>query len=290
MTRELLEKISRSVIGNAGMSRIVTRVGSFAAIIDLYTDRFWYSFAAPIVQGRMGADAGRDSRAPATRRGQDWQDSLSALRAHFSSAERSLRFEFLEVLFPDLGPELERAGFSLSSRDPLMILEPGELRPAEAHGVTVTHLDSSASTGLLRTYLEISRAAFGGQDGPNDADLRLMGHYVAVGAQLCSLAFIDGVCAGAGCCLPFQNTAEIAGIGTLPAFRHRGVASTLTSAIVERFFGGGGRLAWLSAGGAESGKVYASLGFGYTGCFQLNYEDGCRAQSSESSTALQGDQ
>src|SRR5512142_3295730 len=96
MTRELLERIARSVIGNAGMGRIVTKVGPFAAIIDPYSDRFWYSFAAPLVQSED----------------RDWEGGLAALRAHFTGAGRALRFEFLEVLFPELGPVLEGAGFT----------------------------------------------------------------------------------------------------------------------------------------------------------------------------------
>ncbi len=75
-----------------------------------------------------------------------------------------------------------------------------------------------------------------------------------LGAIRCLLARLDGVPAGAGSALPASGAAEIAGIGTLPEFRARGIGSAVTARLVDRLFAGGTDLAWLTAGG-ESGRA-----------------------------------
>ena len=56
-----------------------------------------------------------------------------------------------------------------------------------------------------------------------------------------------GAPAGAGALTPNGSTAELVGIATLPEFRRRGVASAVSSYLVDRYFRQGGEIAWLSA-------------------------------------------
>jgi predicted GNAT family acetyltransferase len=92
-----------------------------------------------------------------------------------------------------------------------------------------------------------------------------------LGAIRCLLARLDGVPAGTGSALPARGAAEIAGIGTAPAFRGRGIGSAVTARLAVDLFAGGTGLAWLTAGGEGPGRVYRRLGFRPIGAFQRNH-------------------
>jgi len=64
--------------------------------------------------------------------------------------------------------------------------------------------------------------------------------------------------------------AEVAGVGTRPALRRRGVAASLTCFLTEQLFAVGGTLAWLSAGDAAAQAVYERVGFAVVDT-RLNY-------------------
>ena len=71
-----------------------------------------------------------------------------------------------------------------------------------------------------------------------------------------------GGCAGAGTCsAPAVGTSELAGVGTRPAFRGRGVAGAVTAALAEALFAGGARSVWLEYSGEGSRQVYERVGF-----------------------------
>ncbi|MET8144738.1 GNAT family N-acetyltransferase [Sphaerisporangium sp. NPDC005288] len=72
----------------------------------------------------------------------------------------------------------------------------------------------------------------------------------------------EGGCAGAAMCsAPAEGTAELAGVGTRPAFRGRGIAAAVTAALTETMFARGARSVWLEYSGDGSRRVYERVGF-----------------------------
>ncbi len=71
-----------------------------------------------------------------------------------------------------------------------------------------------------------------------------------------------GGCAGAGSCsAPAAGTCELAGVGTRPAFRRRGVAGAVTAALTADLLARGAGSVWLESGGEGSRRVYEAVGF-----------------------------
>ncbi len=64
---------------------------------------------------------------------------------------------------------------------------------------------------------------------------------------------------------PRGDVSEVVGVATLPAARRRGLATALTSALVEHALGHGVRTVFLSAGGVEVARVYERVGFRQVG-------------------------
>jgi ribosomal protein S18 acetylase RimI-like enzyme len=60
---------------------------------------------------------------------------------------------------------------------------------------------------------------------------------------------------------PLEGVAEVTGVATLPAFRRRGFGAAVTSLLVRDAFDRGITTVFLSAGGDEVARMYASLGF-----------------------------
>jgi predicted GNAT family acetyltransferase len=58
-----------------------------------------------------------------------------------------------------------------------------------------------------------------------------------------------------------DDVAEIAGVATLPAARHRGLASAVTATLAHALRDAGTDLVFLSAGSEEIARVYLRVGF-----------------------------
>lgn len=255
----LLGRVARAVLANASAGRERSTVGPFVALVDLVSPSPWASLAVP------DPDAGP---------GADWAGALPALAAHFAERGRAARFEFFEDLFPCLGPVLEAAGWPVKSRDPLLLCGPADLaRKAEGAGLSLEPVDGSAPDALIETFLDAQHAAFepGTAREPSAGDRAQLRTRMRLGAIRCLLARLDGVPAGAGSALPASRTAEIAGIGTVPAFRARGIGSAVTARLAADLFADGIDLAWLTAGGETAERIYRRLGFRPLGAFQRNH-------------------
>lgn len=72
----------------------------------------------------------------------------------------------------------------------------------------------------------------------------------------------DGTCAGGALCsAPAEDPTELAGVGTRPAHRGRGIAAAVTAALAEAAFAGGTSSVWLEYSGEGSRRVYERVGF-----------------------------
>lgn len=70
-----------------------------------------------------------------------------------------------------------------------------------------------------------------------------------------------------------SGLSELQGVTTLPDARRRGVAATLSSALVANVFAQGSEAVWLSAEDAAARACYAKIGFRTIGS-RLNYSAG----------------
>lgn len=66
---------------------------------------------------------------------------------------------------------------------------------------------------------------------------------------------------------PTDGCAELGGIGTLPAYRNRGIAAALTGARLDLAFGFGAEPAFLTPGGPQAQHLYERAGFRSAGMF-----------------------
>jgi predicted GNAT family acetyltransferase len=57
------------------------------------------------------------------------------------------------------------------------------------------------------------------------------------------------------------GTSELAGVGTRPAYRGRGIAAAVTASLTELMLAKGNESVWLEYGGDGSRRVYERVGF-----------------------------
>ncbi|MEV5610207.1 GNAT family N-acetyltransferase [Streptomyces sp. NPDC052225] len=81
------------------------------------------------------------------------------------------------------------------------------------------------------------------------------------GQVVVAAAVENGVVVSSGLHLPVGTVTEIAGVGTLPASRRRGLGLAVTSALVAHAVASGVSTVFLSAGDDDVARIYARLGF-----------------------------
>jgi ribosomal protein S18 acetylase RimI-like enzyme len=257
----LLLRISSALIQQAGRTRLLVETGRFIAVIDKRTDALWASFAVP--------DPGQWKAGPL-----DAHAFLPGLGEIFAHSGRQLRFEFFEDMWPGLAEELERAGLARTGRQPVLTCAPRQLAASATPGITVRRLSASDSEGDLKVFLQIQAAAFTSGAGETGlalghAEIGRLREELLAGAQRSSIGYLGQDAAGAGSALIAGDVCEIAGVGTLPERRGRGVAAAVSAALARDHFQRGGALAWLSAGSDAAEAVYRRVGFVRTGAFQV---------------------
>lgn len=196
--------------------------------------------------------------------------------------QRELRvpeaIEWVEELAPTLGELAVSTGLELH-RHPLMHLAPEDFRPMRApDGVRVRAVSAEDD---LATTDAIAKVAFSnpGTDvgtvddaalptvvaGPEPWPLAFVRERVMRGHTVTVVAELDGRPAAVGSHNPVGEATEIVGVGTLPAFRRRGLGGAVSSVLVEDALDRGISLVLLSAGDDTVARVYARLGFRVVG-------------------------
>ncbi len=196
--------------------------------------------------------------------GGDLGEALALLKATFLDRGRLPRFEFVEEYAPELPAALRTAGFEEEGRYQLMVCTPASYRPAPAvPGLQIALLAGDSPAEDIRAYVEVQHRAYdddlaGPVSDERVAEFRQRGRE----AGHAYLARLDGVPACVGAYMsPVGGLTEIAGIGTLPEFRRRGLASALSARAAEAAFAAGVGIAFLTAADACAGRVYERIGF-----------------------------
>lgn len=182
-------------------------------------------------------------------------------------------FEWVAETSPWLRAPVEAAGLHVHAH-PLMVLEPSAPRPP-AHpdvrllgaddpllgaAVTVTAL-AFADPGTAVGAAGPAELAAASADPAAEARRGAVSEMLASGRTAMAVAVQDGVVLAAGQYNPVGDVAEVAGVGTLPAARRRGLALAVTSVLVADALTRGARTVFLSAGDEAVARIYARAGF-----------------------------
>lgn len=205
---------------------------------------------------------------------------IEAVRARQRELGLPEAFEWVHQNVPELLGIARAAGLSVLEA-PLMVLDPAALPAPESLSDVPVRLVEPTDPGFA-TDLALRRAvanvAFGvagtglGEAGPAHRDAAVVPLSpvevdeerlrVRAGRRLYALA--DAPTVGALACgtaMRVGDVAEIAGIGTLPAARRRGLAAAVTAALARKLLDTGCDLIFLSAGSEEIARVYQRVGF-----------------------------
>lgn len=249
MNRALLQRLVPNTLAAATEGRQRADIGPFALFVSDASDDPIQSFAVPV--------------APAP----DWRPAVAALQQAFDAAGRRFRVEFFRELHPALSPTLYAMGYEREMEAPLMLLHRDAYRPGrDGPARLLAPGDEAAIDALMLVQHEAFDQPL---DDAGEADFRVrLRQGLARGSRQAALAWLDGVPAASGLLLIGGDTAELAAVGTRPAFRRRGLAEAVCRRLLESYFGTEA-LVWLSAAaGAE--PLYAKLGFRRVGT-QLNF-------------------
>ncbi|MFH8342429.1 GNAT family N-acetyltransferase [Streptomyces sp. AM6-12] len=222
------------------------RVGGFVVGFDPATTSPYVNYATP-VPGAEPTDA-------------DVADLIDAFRS------RGLlpRLEFAPNAAPAVEPALRRAGFTTEAVHEYLVCTPATLTipessPEPGAGVRVEAPVTDADYIAVDTALA---EAFGGEWAPSPQGAARLRRTEEGGGAVRFVRAGNGSCAGGALCsAPAEGTAELAGVGTLPAYRGRGIAAAVTASLAGALFGRGARSVWLEYSGEGSRRVYERVGF-----------------------------
>ena len=184
---------------------------------------------------------------------------IEALVAAYRTRDRVPRLEYAPQAAPGVEPALLAAGFEIEFRPPFMTCE--QPQPIAApDGFVVRMIDGPQDLRRTAHLLDLAYAEHG--HPPMDDDDRLIGFVAGGGGVALAWAAASGEAAGGGMFTPIAGAmTEVAGIGVLPAFRCRGLASALTAVLTAEAFRRGVEMAFLTPGGNHAQRAYERAGF-----------------------------
>ena len=172
-------------------------------------------------------------------------------------------FEWVAETSPGLMAAVVGSGLDVHEH-PLMVLDSNSshatLAPGDFEIRKVTVDDDLASISA------VGNVAFGAPAAPrDDAAIQFQRERLRSGLTVMVAAFTnDGVPVAIGSHQPLDGVSEIVGVGTLPAFRRRGIAAAITALLIEDARPQA-ETVFLSAGGEDVARMYGRLGFRQVG-------------------------
>lgn len=237
---ELLHTIEASVQQVAAEACSLIQVPPFVAMLHPDDPAPWFNYAMPI--------AGLETAAA----------NLPALRQVFHAQQRQLRFEWTRELWPELEAILRDAGIKVDHINPQMICPPEQFKPYHNPAVSLRMLTTADD---LANYRQVTRLGFGDYSAISQADVDSLHDALHDGWRY-AMATIEGELAAVGGYKPTNlGVVELVAIATLPAWRRRGAAASLTSFLVADHFANAGKLAFLFAADAIAQATYSKIGF-----------------------------
>ena len=183
-------------------------------------------------------------------------------------------FEWVAETSPGLLAAATGAGLAVTAY-PLLVLPPDGPLPVHAPaGIDVrlaTVEDDLALFGALARLAFAHEGTATGPQGPADLapavaargadEVSFERERLRAGLTVTAVAFAASGPVAAGSYQPIGPVSELVGIGTLPAYRRRGIGGALTSFLAAHARSRGARTVFLSAGDSEIARVYERVGF-----------------------------
>lgn len=191
----------------------------------------------------------------------DVEELIAAFR------ERGLlpRLEFAPDAAPAVEPALLAAGFTVEQQHEFLVCTPETLllpQPDPAGTRLVVQVETPVSDADYHALDGALAEAFSGEFASSPEGAARLRRMQENGGAVRFVRAPDGGCAGgAACSAPAVGTAELAGVGTRPAFRGRGIAGAVTAALAQATFDAGAESVWLEYSGEGSRRVYERVGF-----------------------------
>jgi ribosomal protein S18 acetylase RimI-like enzyme len=186
------------------------------------------------------------------------------------------RFEWIDELVPG-----QEAAFTeedlVVRRHPLLVLR-SLVRPATRPGITIERVGADSPDDLASTAAAVGAIAFAnaaeGARLPDTTEVELATALLSRSSELARtrasladnrstlwLARLEGLPAATAWCVRHDGIVEIVGVGTVAAYRGRGLASAVTWHAADAALADGAEVVFLTAEDAKSAKLYARLGF-----------------------------
>ncbi|MEV8096884.1 GNAT family N-acetyltransferase [Kitasatospora sp. NPDC085879] len=231
-------------VANLRRRPVVVETGGFVAGFDPDTTSPFINYATPL-PGAVPTAA-------------DVAGLVTAFR------ERGLkpRLEFAPDAAPAVEAALRAAGFTVEAEHQYLVCTPATLTPprhGDAPGPVVEAPTGDADYAAVDAALS---EAFSGEFASSPEGTARLRRTDEQGGAVRFVRSPDGGCAGgAACSAPAVGTAELAGVGTRPEFRGRGIAAAVTADLTATLFGRGAASVWLEYSGDGSRRVYERIGF-----------------------------
>ncbi|MEV5988066.1 GNAT family N-acetyltransferase [Streptomyces sp. NPDC052051] len=221
----------------------VVEVGGFVAGFTPDTDSPYFNYATPL-PGSEPSD--RD---------------VAALIEVFRERGLLPRLEFAPSAAPRVEPALRAAGFGTEAVHEYLVCTPATLTvPQFSDGAPPV---DTPTTDEEYAALDAALAeAFGEPIASSAAGVARLRRVQEGGGAVRFVRAPDGGCAGgASCSAVAEDTAELSGVGTRPAYRGRGIAAAVTAALTDAMFAQGAGSVWLEYSGDGSRRVYERIGY-----------------------------
>ncbi|AQW50551.1 GNAT family N-acetyltransferase [Streptomyces violaceusniger] len=233
-------------VANLRRRPVLVEAGGFVAGFEPGTTSPYINYATPLPGTRPTA--------------RDVKELIEAFRVR----DLKPRLEFAPDAAPAVEPALREAGFSVEAVHAYLVCTPDRLTlPQDAESGPAAVPVSVPSTD--EDYRAIDAAlseAFVGEFASSPEGAARLRRIQEDGGAVRFVRAPDGGCAGgATCSAPAVGTAELAGVGTRPAFRGRGIAAAVTAALTETMFARGAQSVWLEYSGEGSRRVYERVGY-----------------------------
>lgn len=252
----LIQRLQDAQVAAASRDRDVFGVGPFRVMLSAANDTPWLNYATPVRSADHSTSRARTS--PQT--DGSLLKTIEAMKQVFFDRGRRPKLEILEGLWPEVGPALETAGFMLEHRFPLMICTPQNCIAKTVDAPMEIVTDDAG----LAAVIGVDNQAFAEETGTQiRAEEWIPRNRKAIdaGNMQPALARVGDVPASAAFLIREGSVAELAGVGTVEAYRRRGLAQAISSYLMSRFFAQGGEIVWLCAGSDTAKAVYEGLGF-----------------------------
>jgi ribosomal protein S18 acetylase RimI-like enzyme len=188
------------------------------------------------------------------------------------------QFEWIADIAPGVGGAVSEAGLVLERR-PLMAMRAEDVAPVPApEGATIELVAPDDDLATVTAVATIGFDAPGTAVGEAGIDrlpevaaaldsrtIEFARGRMAAGMTSLVVAKVNGTPVASGSHQPSGDVTELTGIACLPAYRRRGLAAAVTSALVAHALAQGVETVCLSAGDDEIARMYARVGFRQVG-------------------------